>query len=40
MPKIEAFARLINHAMAVVDGRLYDCNMTRGQSKIEGFITL
>jgi hypothetical protein len=26
--------------MAVVDGRLYDCNMTRGQSKIEGFITL
>ena len=29
-----------NHAMAVVDGRLYDCNMTRGQTKIEGFITL
>lgn len=29
-----------NHAMAVVDGRLYDANMTRLNSKIEGFILL
>lgn len=29
-----------NHAMAVVDGRLYDANMTRLNTKIKGFISL
>ena len=29
-----------NHAMAVVDGRLYDANMTRLNTCIKGFISL
>ena len=29
-----------NHAMAVVDGRVYDSNMTRFNTKIQGFISL
>ena len=29
-----------NHAMAVVDGKLFDANMTHGKTHVEGFITL